>query len=254
MNFEEKVVIVTGAGEGIGRAVAEMYGENGAYVIVADIDREAGEETRDFIIKNNGSAVFIETDVAKEEDCIRLAEKAAEKYGRIDILINNAGIANAKRAGIFGAGMEDFDRVINVNLRGTFMCSKYCVPFMKPGSSIINISSTRAFMSEPETEAYSASKGGITALTHSMAVSLGEKNIRVNSISPGWIDVSGWKKGGGKGDILTEADHKQHPAGRVGKPEDIAAACLYLTGQEAGFITGTNLNVDGGMTVKMIYI
>ena len=134
------------------------------------------------------------------------------------------------------------------------MCSKYCVPFMKPGSSIINISSTRAFMSEPETEAYSASKGGIAALTHSMAVSLSKKNIRVNSISPGWIDVSGWKKGSRKEDILTKADHEQHPAGRVGKPEDIAAACFYLTGEEAGFVTGTNLNVDGGMTVKMIYV
>ena len=134
------------------------------------------------------------------------------------------------------------------------MCSKYCVPFMKPGSSIVNISSTRAFMSEPETEAYSASKGGIAALTHSMAVSLSKKNIRVNSISPGWIDVSGWKKGSGKEEVITEADHKQHPAGRVGKPEDIAAACFYLTGEEAGFVTGTNLNVDGGMTVKMIYV
>ncbi|MCP1226364.1 glucose 1-dehydrogenase [Sebaldella sp. S0638] len=254
MNFGKKVVIVTGAGEGIGRAVAEKYGEDGAFVIVADIDSEAGKETRDCIIKNNGNAVFVKTDVAKEEDCKNLAEEAVKKYGRIDILINNAGIANAKKAGIFGEGMEEFDRVISVNLRGTFMCSKYCIPFMKAGSSIVNISSTRAFMSEPETEAYSASKGGITALTHSMAVSLSEKNIRVNSISPGWIDVSGWKKGGQKGDILSEADHKQHPAGRVGKPEDIAAACFYLTRQEAGFITGTNLNVDGGMTVKMIYV
>ena len=254
MNFEKKVVIVTGAGEGIGRAAAEKYGESGAYVVIADIDREAGEETRDFIIKENGNAVFIETDVAKEEDCRKLAEETVKKYGKIDILINNAGIADAKRAGIFGTGMEEFDRVINVNLRGTFMCSKYCVPFMEPGSSIINISSTRAFMSEPETEAYSASKGGIIALTHSMAVSLSQKNIRVNSISPGWIDVSGWKKGNKKGDVLTKADHEQHPAGRVGKPEDIAAACFYLTGGEAGFITGTNLNVDGGMTVKMIYV
>ena len=195
MNFEKKVVIVTGAGEGIGRAAAEKYGESGAYVVVADINREAGEETRDFIIKKKGKAVFIKTDVAKEEDCRRLAEETVKEYGKIDILINNAGIADAKKAGIFGEGMEEFDRVISVNLRGTFMCSKYCVPFMKPGSSIVNISSTRAFMSEPETEAYSASKGGIAALTHSMAVSLSEKNIRVNSISPGWIDVSGWKKG-----------------------------------------------------------
>ena len=254
MNFEKKIVIVTGAGEGIGRAAAEKYGESGAYVVVADINREAGEETRDFIIKKKGKAVFIKTDVAKEEDCRRLAEETVKEYGKIDILINNAGIADAKKAGIFGEGMEEFDRVINVNLRGTFMCSKYCVPFMKPGSSIVNISSTRAFMSEPETEAYSASKGGIAALTHSMAVSLSEKNIRVNSISPGWIDVSGWKKGSGKEEVLTEADHKQHPAGRVGKPEDIAAACFYLTGEEAGFVTGTNLNVDGGMTVKMIYV
>ena len=119
---------------------------------------------------------------------------------------------------------------------------------MPHGSGIINISSTRAFMSEANTEAYSASKGGITALTHSMAVSLADKGIRVNCISPGWIDVSKGKE------KLTEMDHKQHPAGRVGVPEDIASACLYLTSDEAGFITGTNLNIDGGMTVKMIYV
>jgi NAD(P)-dependent dehydrogenase (short-subunit alcohol dehydrogenase family) len=253
MSFTGKIVIVTGAGAGIGRAVAEKYGECGAYVIAADIDREAGEETRDNIIKNNGNALFLETDVSKEEDCKKLIEKTIEKYGRIDVLINNAGIADAKRAGIFGEGMEEFDRVIAVNLRGTYMCSKYSVPFMKAGSSIINISSTRAFMSEPETEAYSASKGGVAALTHSMAVSLAEKKIRVNSISPGWIDVSGWGKNKESENVLSETDHKQHPAGRVGKPGDIAAACIYLTGEEAGFITGTNLNIDGGMTIKMIY-
>ena len=251
MNFMGKVVIVTGAGTGIGRAVAEKYAEYGADVIIADNNRAAGEETKNRITAKQGSAVFLETDVSKEESCRKLAEKTAEKYGKIDILINNAGIADAKKAGIFGTGMEEFDRVINVNLRGTFMCSKYCIPFMMPKSSIINISSTRAFMSEPETEAYSASKGGIIALTHSMAVSLSEKNIRVNSISPGWIDVSGWGK---DGEVLSEADHKQHPAGRAGRPGDIAAACLYLTGEDSGFITGTNLNIDGGMTVKMIYV
>ncbi len=248
MDFTGKVVVITGAGKGIGKVIARKYAEKQAIVFIIDINSEAGEENKNYIVKNGGTAYFIKTDISVEDECKNTIDKIIKESGRIDILINNAGISNPKNGGIFGEGMEWFDRIINVNLRGTFMISKYSVPHMPHGSGIVNISSTRAFMSEANTEAYSASKGGITALTHSMAVSLAEKGIRVNCISPGWIDVS---KGEEK---LTEMDHKQHPAGRVGMPEDIASACLYLTSDEAGFITGTNLNIDGGMTVKMIYV
>lgn len=254
MDFKGKVVVITGAGEGIGRAVAQKYGKLSANVVVADINEKAGIETRDSIIKNKGKAVFIKTDVSLESDCKKLVEETIKKFGEINILINNAGISNPKKGGVFSLEMEEFDEIINVNLRGTFMCCKYSILHMPEGSSIINMSSTRAFMSEAETEAYSASKGGIISLTHSLAVSLSNKKIRVNSISPGWIDVSSWKEEENKKDILSKEDHEQHPARRVGVPEDIAAACVYLSSDEAGFITGTNLNIDGGMTVKMIYV
>lgn len=254
MDFSQKVVVVTGAGEGIGRAVAQKYGKLSANVIVADINEKAGIETRDFIIKNNGKALFIKTDVSLESDCKKLVKEIIERFGKINILINNAGISDPKKGGIFSSEIEEFDKIINVNLRGTFMCCKYSIPYMPEGSSIINMSSTRAFMSESETEAYSASKGGIISLTHSLAVSLSKKKIRVNSISPGWIDTSGWKEGNTQMDILSREDHEQHPAGRVGVPEDIASACVYLSSEDAEFITGTNLNIDGGMTVKMIYV
>ena len=257
MKFEDKVVLVSGGGEGIGKCISGKYAREGAKVIILDINEEAGFRNEKYIFENGGKAEFIRIDIASENECRKAVEKIAGKYKKIDILINNAGIAKAETGGIFSVGMEDFDRVINVNLIGDFMLTKFSVPYMEKGSSIVNISSTRAFMSEKNTEAYSASKGGIISLTHAMAVSLAEKNIRVNSIAPGWIDVSEWKNSTDKAEEmgkLTEADHKQHPAGRVGVPEDIAEACMFLTSEEAGFITGTNLTVDGGMTVKMIYI
>jgi NAD(P)-dependent dehydrogenase (short-subunit alcohol dehydrogenase family) len=149
---------------------------------------------------------------------------------------------------------EEWNRVIATNLQSVYLVTRYLLPLMPRGASIINIASTRALMSEPNTEAYSASKGGILALTHAMAISLAPRGIRVNAISPGWIETSNWKKRSiRKEPLLRDIDHLQHPAGRVGKPEDIAYACLFLSSEEASFITGVNLVVDGGMTVKMIY-
>ncbi|NSW91780.1 MAG: SDR family oxidoreductase [Firmicutes bacterium] len=254
MNFYGKTVVVTGGGQGIGRVICRSFAKEGAKVIIADIDEEAGQENEEYINKNGGEAIFIKTNVALEEDVRNLFKHVSEKYGRVDVLINNAGIGAGGT--IFTRSMDEWDRVIAVNLRGTYMCSRYAAELMakKGGGAIINISSTRALMSEPNTEPYSASKGGILALTHSLAVSLGEYGIRVNSICPGWIEVSEHKKSSKVfKPELREIDHKQHPAGRVGKAEDIAAACMFLASDEAGFITGANLNVDGGMTVKMIY-
>lgn len=143
--------------------------------------------------------------------------------------------------------LDSGNRIISVNLSSVFLCTKYALPHLKKkGGSIVNITSTRAHMSEPDTEAYSASKGGILALTHSLAVSLGPK-VRVNCISPGWIETGDYSK-------LRKADHLQHPAGRVGRPEDIAEAVMFLSSDENGFITGVDLAVDGGMMRKMIYI
>jgi len=255
MKFSEKIVVVTGGGQGIGRVICREFAREGAKILIADIDEEAGKENEDYINQNGGEAVFVKTDVAQEEDVKNLFLIAKEKYGGVDILINNAGIGSGGT--IFTRSMEEWDRVIAVNLRGTYMCSRYAAELMleKGKGVIINISSTRALMSEPNTEPYSASKGGILALTHSLAVSLGQYGIRVNSICPGWIEVSEYKKSSKAfKPELREIDHKQHPAGRVGKPDDIAAACMFLASEEAGFITGANLNVDGGMTIKMIYV
>ena len=208
MDFNDKVVIVTGGGQGIGRCIAQTFAEKGAKVVIADIDDEAGIENEKYIKSKGGDCLFVHTDVSLEEDVRNLVDKTIKTYGKIDILINNAGIGSGGT--IYTRPMEEWDRVINVNLRGTYMCSKYVAPHMRDngGGVIINIASTRAFMSEPHTEPYSASKGGIIALTHSLAISLSYDKIRVNSISPGWIEVSEWKKSReAKKPQLTEEDH-----------------------------------------------
>lgn len=255
MKFLSRTVIVTGGGQGIGRAVSRAFAAEGARVVLAEIDEEAGLENAGYIRSCGGTVQFIKTDVSSEESVKRMVDQTVEIFGQIDILINNAAIGGL--GSMLENDVEVWDRVIAVNLRGPFLCAKYCTPEMAKngGGSILNIASTRAFMSEPDTEPYSASKGGIIALTHSLAVSLSKHKIRVNAVSPGWIDVSGWQKNSrAEQAILSEADHLQHPAGRVGIPDDIAKACLFLCSEDAGFITGTNLMVDGGMTVKMIYV
>jgi NAD(P)-dependent dehydrogenase (short-subunit alcohol dehydrogenase family) len=254
MRFNGKVVVVNGGGGGIGRGVAQVFSENGAKTVIADIDNEAGAENEELIKKQGYEAFFVPTDVSKEDSIENMVSKTLAIYGKIDILINNAGISVF--GNVFDNSADLWDKVINTNLRGSYLCSKYCAQAMSKqnGGCIINIASTRAFMSEPDTEAYSASKGGIIALTHSMAVSLGKHKIRVNSISPGWVETSQWKKASSvKPSELREIDHLQHPVLRVGTPYDIAHACMFLSSDDAGFITGTNLTVDGGMTIKMIY-
>ncbi|MGE0082079.1 MAG: SDR family oxidoreductase, partial [Thiohalomonadaceae bacterium] len=151
--------------------------------------------------------------------------------------------------------VEQWQRIIGVTLTGAFLCARAAAPLLRrPSGCIINIASTRALMSEPHTEAYAASKGGLVALTHALAVSLGPE-VRVNCISPGWIDVSAWKKSRVREQaVLRPQDHAQHPAGRVGRPEDLATMALFLAGDGAGFVTGQNFVVDGGMTRKMIYV
>ncbi len=255
LRYDNKTVIVTGGSQGIGMAVSRAFAAEGAKVVIADIDEEAGQENESFIRSAGFEGVFIKTDVADAASVKSMVASAFDKYKAVHILINNAGVSSF--GNIFDTSTEEWDRIIGINLSGMYYCAKFCAPIMRAqhSGSIINIASTRAFMSEPDTEAYSASKGGIFALTHSLAVSLGQHGIRVNSISPGWIDVSAWKKSSeARQEIITEADHKQHPAGRVGKPEDIAEACLFLASDKTGFITGENLTIDGGMTRKMIYL
>ncbi len=249
--FEGRVAIITGGGQGIGKAVAKRMLEAGATVVIAEIDEEAAREV-EHEYADLGTVCFIPADVTDEASIKALMEETYRQFGRIDILMNNAGIS-ANRP-IADLSLEAWNKVIAINLTGTFLCSKHAAPYLATHKGVIvNMGSTRALMSEPYTEAYSASKGGIVALTHALAISLGP-SVRVNCISPGWIEVSPWKKKKfRKMPGITEADSLQHPVGRVGTPEDIASLVCYLASAESGFITGANLVVDGGMTRKMIY-
>jgi NAD(P)-dependent dehydrogenase (short-subunit alcohol dehydrogenase family) len=249
--LKDKIALVTGAGQGIGKAIALALLERGMRVTIADNDAEAGLETeREY--KAKGDIAFIETDVSREADVRRALDQCEARFGGLDALVNNAGINIVKP--ILDLTLEEWRRVIDVNLTSYLLFAKYAAPALKArNGSIVNIASTRAVMSEPNTESYAASKGGIVALTHALAASLGPE-IRVNCISPGWIDVSSWKKSSQRKQAnLRPEDHAQHLVGRVGRPEDIASLVAYLIGPDAGFITGANLMVDGGMTRKMIY-
>jgi NAD(P)-dependent dehydrogenase (short-subunit alcohol dehydrogenase family) len=247
MRYQGKVVVVTGAGRGIGKCVAGMYAAEGAKVVLAERDASAGEAAETEIREKGGDASFIHTDVSIPDQITAMVRRTVEIYGTVDIVINNAGF------GIWKSPLEltpeEWDSVVDTNLRGAFLCAREAARFMKEqgGGSVINIASTRAFMSEAGSEAYAASKGGLVALTHALAASLAQYRIRVNCISPGWIETGDYS-------ALREDDHSQHFSGRVGKPEDIARACLFLTGEGNDFINGENIIIDGGMTRKMIYL
>ncbi len=249
-----KIAVITGAGQGIGRAIAYHFAAQGYAVSLLDSDTDAVCESLAHIVGAGGLAMHYVGDVACRADVEAWLSQTETDFGTPDVLVNNAGIA--RNRSFLELSEEDFERVMAVNLRGTLLCSqntaRRMVRVKRPGA-IINLASTRALMSEPGTEAYSASKGAIVALTHAMAVSLGPHRIRVNAISPGWIEVSDWQKAGiARAPHHSETDLAQHPVGRVGRPSDIAEACLFLA-EAAGFITGQNLVVDGGMTIKMIY-
>jgi len=305
-----KVLAVTGGAQGIGRAIAQHFAAQGYAVSIADPDEAAGAETVQRLQAAGAQALYLPTDVSQAGQVEAWLERTAQALGCPDVLVNNAGIS--RNAPFLELAAEDFDRVLAVNLRGTYLCSQAAARRMvqrttesigrrtaestgqrttqsteqrtsegtgqgtaqsvvkgaapRPaqrtaestaqrgrGGAIVNIGSTRAHMSEPGTEAYSASKGGIAALTHALAVSLGPHGIRVNCIHPGWIETRDWKAASrSRTPVHSERDRLQHPVGRVGRPEDVAEACWFLA-EHAGFMTGQEMTLDGGMTVKMIY-
>ncbi|MEK5331870.1 SDR family NAD(P)-dependent oxidoreductase [Lysinibacillus sp. FSL W8-0992] len=245
--FENAVVVVTGGAQGIGKGVVLAYAKSGAKVVIADVNVELGKQLEQEMHGQGYSALFVETDVTKEQDIISLMQQTVQHYGTITILINNAG--KFLHLSPYDITFAQWHDILQTNLTSVLFCSREAAKIMRMnenGGSIVSLASTRAFMSEPDTEAYAASKGGIVALTHALARSLGQDLITVNCISPGWIETGDYEQ-------LRSIDHAQHLSGRVGVPEDIAQACLYLTNPENRFVTGINLTVDGGMTKKMLY-
>lgn len=245
MQQERKVAIVTGGERGIGRGIAAELLRRGMRVCIAGIDTAAAA-TALAELDAGADLSFIETDVRSEPAVRRMVAEALSIHGRLDAVVANAGIASPGHTPVEDLALEEWERVIATNLTGVFLCAKHAfAELRRRRGAMVLIASTRALQSEPNTPAYSASKGGVVALAHSLAVS-GGPEIRVNCISPGWIHT-------GAPGALSTADHAQHPAGRVGVPADIACMAAYLLSDEAGFVTGQNFVVDGGMTRKMIY-
>ncbi|HJS86388.1 MAG TPA: SDR family oxidoreductase [Acetobacteraceae bacterium] len=232
--MQGRVALVTGAARGIGQGIAARLAADGFQVVAADLDAAPAPPS--------GRAVIC--DVAAEAEVARLVADIAASEGRLDALVCNAGIMIRKPVGTLS--LEEWSRVLATNLTSTFLLVREAEVMLRgAGGAVVTIASTRAHMSEPDTEAYAASKGGLVALTHALAISLGPA-IRVNCISPGWIFT--------KGAAPSAADHAQHPAGRVGTVADVAALASYLVGGESGFVTGAEFIIDGGMTRKMIYV
>ena len=223
--FKDKIVVVTGAAHGIGRCIADSFLSEGAKVAVIDIDDND----------------YYKGDLADKSVIEDFVRKVIDDFGHIDYLINNA---KPLMKGIDECTYEEFEDALKVGVTAPFYLVKLFKPYFNENGAIVNISSSRAYMSQRQTESYTAAKGGIAALTHSLAVSLGP-SIRVNSISPGWIDTTD--------STFYGSDLSQHPAGRVGRVQDIADMVLYLCSEKAGFITGENIMIDGGMSKFMIY-
>lgn len=251
--LRDRVVAITGGAQGIGRGIAQAVMGAGGSVIIGDLDKEAGRACmQEWAVGDR--AVFRQLDVARETSVRRWIDAALTHFGRLDGLVNNAGMADPHQAPLHELSLETWNHYIGSNLTGAFLCSKHALPSLtRDGGAIVNIASTRALQSEPHTEAYAATKGGLLALTHAMAVSAGP-DVRVNAILPGWIATDAWKKPQARHrPKLSRRDRAQHPVGRVGTPEDIGALAVYLLSATSGFITGQHFVVDGGMTIKMQY-
>ena len=251
--LEDRVVLVTGGAQGIGRGIAQAVLAAGGRVMIGDNDAEAGKAAIEEIGAGERAA-FLPLDVAKEASVRRFVAAARKRFGRIDGLVNNAGIAQAHAGPVETLSWREWSRRIETNLGGVFLCSKHALPHQRAAvGAIVNIASSRAHQSEADSEAYAASKGGIVALTHALAISVGP--VRVNAINPGWIVIDDWRKPGARTlPKLSPADHAQHPVKRAGVPGDIAALAVFLLSPRAGFITGENFTVDGGMARRMQYV
>jgi NAD(P)-dependent dehydrogenase (short-subunit alcohol dehydrogenase family) len=246
MRLGDKTAIITGGASGIGRAAALRFAAEGAQLVIADVNGDGGRETAQLIEQQGGKAFFIETNVSDSKQVKDLVSATVEAYGKLDILFNNAGIGNPDVKSV-DLDEDDWDRIIDINLKGVFLGIKHAVPELKKagGGAIINTSSLLGIKGQKYLAAYNASKAGVILLTKNAALEYGRDNIRVNAIAPGVIDtqiIEGWKNDERKWPIISRAN----ALGRIGTPEEVANAVLFLASEEASFITGATLSVDGG--------
>lgn len=246
--IKDKIIYITGGAKGLGRAMVKLFCSNGADVTFCDIDVDESRKLCNEL--SSYKCNFHEVDASDAKALEKSINKVIEEKGNIEVIVNNVGVSLFNS--ILETSVDEFDKVLDINLRPVFITARTLAihresnPRLNTYGRIINISSTRYLMSEPNSESYAASKGAIISLTHALALSLSKYKITVNSISPGWIETGNY-------DLLNSQDHSQHPSGRVGKPEDIARTCLFLCQPDNDFINGQNIVVDGGMTKKMIY-
>jgi len=249
MKFKDKVCVITGGALGIGRCLVREFAKAGAKVAFIDLDENAGQENCEYISKNGGTAFFFHGDIADDRVLEEFRDEVVGRFGNIDYLINNACLS---RKGILSnCSYEDFNYVLRIGVSAPYYLTQLFLPYWNDKGAVVNISSTRAFMSQADTESYTAAKGGISALTHALAVSLSGR-VRVNSVSPGWIDTGACYEEDYK-PSYSDADMLQHPSGRIGEPNDIARAVMFLCDEANSFINGENITVDGGMSKLMIY-
>jgi NAD(P)-dependent dehydrogenase (short-subunit alcohol dehydrogenase family) len=253
MRLAGRAAIITGGAAGIGRATAELFAEEGARVVVADLDENSGDETVSVIEGKGGEAIFVATDVSREDDAQRLCEEALRVFGRVDILVNNAATFVLKG---LEASIEDWRRSLDVNVVGTALVSRFAVEAMKRsgGGAIVNLGSISSFIAQPQFVTYSATKAALVQMTRNMALDLAPFGIRVNCVCPGTIltraSQDHMERVGMTLEEFVAEEGPKHLLGRVGKPREVAYAILFLASDEASFITGTHLMVDGGYTAR----